>query len=271
MSLGVPFTAALLGALIGAVLPGAGRRLATPTSASPAAPPGRRPAPPASAPPASAPPASGPPASGPPASAPPASGPSRSAGDRPFLAGRVRVRRVPSWVPAATGAVVGAVVLGTLAAALDGDPGLPAVLAMAAVGLILAVVDLTCLRLPDPLVATAGLLGAAGLTAAALLAGTPGRLFTAVAAAAVCGFVQVLLALAPGSRLGFGDVKLGTVLGLPLGWLGWSTVLTGLVLPHLLNGLAVLGLLATGRVRRDTALPVGPALLAGTWLALLTS
>ncbi|MEU4332990.1 prepilin peptidase [Micromonospora lupini] len=166
---------------------------------------------------------------------------------------------------------VAAVVFVGLAVARGDDPALPVLLAVAAVGLVLAVVDLACLRLPDPLVLVAGLLALAGLSAAALLAGTPGRLLGALGGAAVAGAAHVLLALLPGSRLGFGDVKLAAVLGLPLGWLGRDALLTGLLLPHLLHGALVLGLLAARKVRRDALLPVGPALLAGAWLAVLVA
>ncbi|GAB3950025.1 prepilin peptidase [Micromonospora vulcania] len=167
------------------------------------------------------------------------------------------------------GPVVGAGVFAGLAVALGDDPALPVFLAVAAVGLVLAEVDLACLRLPDPLVLAAGVLCVGGLTVAALLGGTPGRLLGALAGAVVAGSAHVLLALLPGSRLGFGDVKLAAVLGLPLGWLGREALLTGLLLPHLLHGGLVLGLLAARRVRRDTLLPVGPALLAGAWLGVL--
>ncbi|MGW5667531.1 hypothetical protein [Micromonospora sp. NPDC003776] len=64
-------------------------------------------------------------------------------------------------------------------------------------------------------------------------------------------------------------MKLAAALGLPLGWLGGPTLALGLLLPHLLNGVLVLALLAARRVRRDTALPFGPAILAGAWLAVL--
>ncbi|MGC4814003.1 prepilin peptidase [Micromonospora sp. DT228] len=165
--------------------------------------------------------------------------------------------------------MVAASVFVGLAVAVGADPALPVLLAVAAVGLVLARVDLACLRLPDPLVLVAGLLALGGLAAAALLSGTPGRLLGALAGAAVAGVAHVLLALLPGSRLGFGDVKLAAVLGLPLGWMGRDALIVGLVLPHLLHGGLVLGLLATGRVRRDTLLPLGPALLVGAWLALL--
>jgi leader peptidase (prepilin peptidase) / N-methyltransferase len=165
--------------------------------------------------------------------------------------------------------LAGAVVFGGLAGALGADPALPAFLVVAAVGLVLARVDLSCLRLPDPLVALAAAGGGLALVVAALAAGTPGRLVSALAGAAVSFAGYVLLALLPGARLGFGDVKLAAALGLPLGWLGWPVLGLGLLLPHLLNGVVVLALLAARRVRRDTALPFGPALLTGAWLAVL--
>ncbi|MET8362420.1 prepilin peptidase [Micromonospora sp. NPDC049580] len=164
---------------------------------------------------------------------------------------------------------VAAVVFVGLAVARGDDPALPVLLAVAAVGLVLAVVDLACLRLPDPLVAVAGTVALGGLTGAALLAGTPGRLLGALGGAAVAGASHVLLALLPRSRLGFGDVKLAAVLGLPLGWLGRDAVLAGLLLPHLLHGVLVLALLAARKIHRETLLPLGPALLTGTWLAVL--
>ncbi|MEH0973416.1 prepilin peptidase [Micromonospora sp. CPCC 205546] len=169
------------------------------------------------------------------------------------------------------GASAGAVVFAGLGAALGTDPALPALLGLATVGQVLALVDLACLRLPDPLVGTAALVAAVGLTGAALTTGSVGRLLGAAAGAVLCFACHVLLALLPGSRLGFGDVKLAAVLGLPLGWLGGSSLALGLLLPHLLHGVVVLALLVAGRVRRDTPLPLGPALLAGAWLAALVA
>ena len=171
----------------------------------------------------------------------------------------------PTW----STTVAGATTFGLLAAGLAGDPALPAFLAVAAVGVPLAVIDLISLRLPDPLVAAAGLGALAGLVAATFTLGTPQPLLRALTGALVCTAAYVLLALLPGSRLGFGDVKLAGVLGLPLGWLGWPTVLLGLVLPHVVNGVVVLGLLLSGRIDRRTALPLGPALLTGALLAAL--
>jgi leader peptidase (prepilin peptidase) / N-methyltransferase len=172
--------------------------------------------------------------------------------------------------PAAAGWIgTGALVLGGLSWALGPVPALVAALAVAVAGLPLAAVDLSCLRLPDPLVGAA-LAGAAGVLAiTSIVDGQVGRLARAGAAAVVCAGGYAVLRLVPRAGLGLGDVKLAGVLGLLLGWLGWPTVLLGMLLPYLLNGPVALVLLATGRIRRDTALPLGPALLAGGWLAIL--
>ncbi|MEV6514251.1 A24 family peptidase [Micromonospora chalcea] len=176
---------------------------------------------------------------------------------------------VPAGGPPRPGAfaLAGVVVFGGLAAARGDDPALPALLLIAATGLVLAVTDVTALRLPDPLVAVVALGGGLGLAAATAATGEPRRLTVAVAGAALSFIGYALLALLPRARLGFGDVKLAAALGLPLGWLGWPALRLGLLLPHVLAGVAVLVLLAAGRVRRDTPVPFGPAILGGAWLA----
>jgi leader peptidase (prepilin peptidase)/N-methyltransferase len=135
------------------------------------------------------------------------------------------------------------------------------------VGVLLAAVDLTVLRLPDLLVLPTAVAVAALLAVAAVATGEAALVARGLVAAATLGTAYGLLALLPGSALGFGDVKLAALLGAPLGWLGWPAVLLGGVLPVLLGGLAALGLLAAGRIRRDTPVPLGPALVAGFLLA----
>jgi leader peptidase (prepilin peptidase)/N-methyltransferase len=61
------------------------------------------------------------------------------------------------------------------------------------------------------------------------------------------------------------------VLAFVLGFLGWPAVAVGTVLPHLINGPAAAVLLLTGRARRRTALPFGPALLIGALLGVVTT
>lgn len=166
------------------------------------------------------------------------------------------------WVVPAGGAAAG--LIGWSAGA---SPLLPVLLPAVVLGVLLAAVDLACLRLPDPLVATLALLVGPPLAVAALVAGEPGRLGRALLAAVLVGAGYLVLALAGG--LGLGDVKLGAVLGFLLGFAGWAAVLVGVVVPHLVNGPVAAVLLARGRVRRRAALPFGPALLVGALAGLI--
>ncbi|MBB5870958.1 prepilin signal peptidase PulO-like enzyme (type II secretory pathway) [Allocatelliglobosispora scoriae] len=75
-----------------------------------------------------------------------------------------------------------------------------------------------------------------------------------------------MLAVLPGASLGFGDVKLGAVIGLLLGYLGWGAVILGLMLPWLVN--APVAVVTIVRHGRKASQPFGPALLAGSFFAI---
>jgi len=174
----------------------------------------------------------------------------------------------PGWLTA----LAGAVSCGALAWAVGSRPlVLAAFLVVAVCGVFLAAIDLTCLRLPDVLVAGGAAVALGLLGAAALAGGELAPLVRALAGAATLGAVYLVLALVPGARLGFGDVKLAAVLGLLLGWVGWGAVLLGALFPHLINGPVVVGLLLTGRADRRTDLPLGPALLGGALAAIVVA
>jgi leader peptidase (prepilin peptidase)/N-methyltransferase len=173
---------------------------------------------------------------------------------------------------------------GALAWAVDptGAPGgrasasawlvLVAFVLAAVAGVLLAAIDLACLRLPDVIVLPVLAAVIVLLGAATALAGTgaAGRdLLRALIAALALSGGYLVLALLPGANLGLGDVKLCALLGLLLGWLSWGAVLLGALLPHLINGPVALALLVSGRAGRKTALPLGPALLAGALAAVI--
>lgn len=166
-------------------------------------------------------------------------------------------------------ALAGAIAFGLLAWALGPVPELAGYLIIAAFGLPLAAIDLACLRLPDPFVLGALLLGGGWLTLLAATDGDWSTLGRAALAALVSVVAYVVLGFLPGANLGFGDVKLAGVLGFALGWLSWPAALLGLVVPHLVNGPVAVVLLATGRADRRSDLPLGPALLVGAVLAVV--
>ncbi|GID98548.1 prepilin peptidase [Amorphoplanes digitatis] len=172
----------------------------------------------------------------------------------------------PMWTVAA-----GALTAGLLGAAIGPAPLLVVLLPAAVLGVLLAVIDLRCLRLPDPLVALFAAVTIVPLSLGALVIGEPGRLARALLAAALIGVIYLLVALLPGGGLGLGDVKLAAVLAFTLGDAGWPAVAIGLLAPHLINGPVALSLLLTRRAERRTPLPLGPALLAGALVAVIAT
>ncbi len=160
--------------------------------------------------------------------------------------------------------LAGALSFGLLTWAFGPVPGLVPFLAVAGLGLLLAFVDLACMRLPDPLVAALAVVVVLPLA----LTGDGDRLGRAALCAGLFAAGYLTMALLPGGGLGFGDVKLAAVLGFALGFVGWPAVLTGLIAPHLINGPVAVVLLLRGRAGRRTALPLGPALLAGALIAV---
>jgi leader peptidase (prepilin peptidase) / N-methyltransferase len=109
---------------------------------------------------------------------------------------------------------------------------------------------------------------AAALGADAAVTGSWPALARAAAAAVVAfGVAAGAAALSP-EGLGFGDVKLLGLLGLVLGWAGWGVLLLGVLAGLVLGAVGSLLLLATRRAGWRTAVPLGPSLLAGAYLAL---
>ncbi|MGY1671665.1 prepilin peptidase [Geodermatophilus sp. SYSU D00710] len=189
--------------------------------------------------------------------------------------------RFPWPRPATVGAVLGGrggaaprglLELGTAAlfvlAALRFGPTaeLAAWLWLGASGVLLGVIDLRERLLPNRVVLPTLVTGAVLLTGAAALEGEwPALLRALLASAAVFG-VLLAMALVSPAGMGMGDVKLGAVLGLYLGWLGWPHVVVGLFAGFLVQAVLALGLLAARRIGLRAELPFGPALLVGAAL-----
>ncbi|SDU72607.1 prepilin peptidase [Jiangella alkaliphila] len=176
--------------------------------------------------------------------------------------------RLVLWLAVATAAVWALLALARDGAA-NAPEDLPAYLVAGLLGVALAYVDLRTQLLPDWLNLTA--LGAAGawLTVAAALTGDWGAYGRAWAAAGACLAFYLLLALLRPADLGLGDVKLSASLGLLLGWVGWTTVASGVFLAFLAGAAIGIVLLAVGRAGRRTSLPFGPPMLVGALAALL--
>ena len=139
-----------------------------------------------------------------------------------------------------------------------------AAFAVLAVGCaLLVVIDLATLRLPNQLVGPLYPAIFLALTASAASGGEWARLGRAAVAGGILVVVYLTLAWIRPSGLGLGDVKLAGVLGVFLGWLGWSNLFAGGAAGFLLAGLVAGALLIAGRGSRQAAFPFGPWMVLG--------
>lgn len=142
----------------------------------------------------------------------------------------------------------------------------PAFVVLAAVSVLLAVIDARTLRLPDAILLPAAGLGAILLAAAS--GGDRSALLRAGLGSAITLVAHLALVLARPTGLGLGDVKLAGLLGAHLAWIGWPVIVVGALVPFLLGALWSAVLLGVGRATRATAVPFGPFLVAGAVVAV---
>jgi len=145
---------------------------------------------------------------------------------------------------------------------------LVAFLTLTAVSIALALIDLDTRRLPNVIVVPALLAGVVLLGAAALMRGDSAALAGAAIGGAGLFALYLVLALASRGGMGMGDVKLASVLGLYLGFLGWGSLLVGAFAAFVFGGVFGLLLLIVRRAGRKTAIPFGPWMILGAWLGV---
>jgi leader peptidase (prepilin peptidase)/N-methyltransferase len=145
---------------------------------------------------------------------------------------------------------------------------LAAFLYLAAISIVLTVIDLDVHRLPNSIVLTAYPVAILLLGGASVLAAGWSQLIRAAIGLAALYLFYALLRLIRPAGMGGGDVKLAGVLGLYLGWLGWPALIVGAFAAFLLGGVFGIILLVTRRAGRRTAIPFGPWMLAGAWVGI---
>jgi len=170
---------------------------------------------------------------------------------------------------AVTVSLVTAGLFAAVAARFGWTSPVPAYLLLVGFLVVLSVVDLRTKTLPRRVVHAAWLGGVVLLVPAAVLDGEPEKVASAALGAA-CAFVAlvVLHTFARGG-FGFGDVRLGAMLGWYVGWQQLSLVAVCLTLAFLLSAFSGLALVALGRANRRTVLPFGPFLAVGALAAIL--
>ena len=107
------------------------------------------------------------------------------------------------------------------------------------------------------------------LAVAALLEGEPVRILAMLIGAVIAFAVMGLIYLASRKSMGDGDVRLAPLLGAALGWLNPGLAPVGLFFGFLTGAVVGLVLMATGKAGRKTAVPFGPFLVLGSFLAIV--
>jgi leader peptidase (prepilin peptidase)/N-methyltransferase len=146
---------------------------------------------------------------------------------------------------------------------------LPAYLYFAGVSVPLAVIDLRTLRLPNVLTLSAYPIVAALLLLPAIADGSWQSYLRAVLAGAAVLALFVVLHLINPSGMGLGDVKLAGPMGALLGWLSWQVTTLGVIMGFSLVAVVGITMILARRADRKSALPFGPFMLAGAWIAIL--
>ncbi|WP_195760624.1 prepilin peptidase [Agromyces kandeliae] len=177
--------------------------------------------------------------------------------------------RMPLRALRASSAGTTALLFGALAWRFGLDPVLPALLALAAAGVALSIVDLTEKRLPNAMVFPTLLVVAVLLVVGAVLTGEWVRLAWAAAGSAGMFLFYFVLALVSPKAMGMGDVKFALPLGLALGWFGWLMWVAGLMGAFLVGGVVAIVALAMRRVTLKGSVPFGPSMVAGAMLAVV--
>lgn len=165
--------------------------------------------------------------------------------------------------------VLTAAVFAVVGARFADDWALPAFLALTAALVALSAIDLDTRRLPTKIIyLTLGFV-ALWLFAVAAATGEPERIGLVVGGG-VLGRAPLWLAnfLSP-KGMGFGDVRLATLIGATLGWLGLGHVGLALFASFFLASVVGVTLLVLRRRSRKDQLPFGPYLAAGALVAVI--
>jgi leader peptidase (prepilin peptidase)/N-methyltransferase len=145
-----------------------------------------------------------------------------------------------------------------------------AFLYLAAVSIVLTLIDLDTNRLPNVIVLPSFVVGLLLLGSAAVISADWAALLSGVIGmVSLWSFYWLLRLVRPGG-MGGGDVKLAGVLGLHLAWIGWGAFAVGAFFAFLYGGVFGIALILSRRAGRRTAIPFGPWMLLGAWTGVFT-
>jgi leader peptidase (prepilin peptidase)/N-methyltransferase len=146
---------------------------------------------------------------------------------------------------------------------------LPAFLYFGAVVVVIGSADLSTRRVPNRVVLPAYVIGPGFLVIASAVSGPWSALVRAGVAMALLSAFFLVLALAFPGGMGMGDCKLAGVIGLYLGWLGWSDLAAGVVCAFLAASMFVVARRVLNPSLSRADLPFAPFMAGGAVVAVL--
>jgi leader peptidase (prepilin peptidase)/N-methyltransferase len=172
------------------------------------------------------------------------------------------------FVAVAVAFLPGVLSAASVPAAVSGALALVGFLYLGAISVALSAIDIDVHKLPNRIVLPSYIVGAALLSAAALVGGDLVALGRTAAGAGILVAFYLILAIAKPGGMGMGDVKLAGVLGLYLGYLGWGQLVVGAMGAFLVGGIFGIAVLIARRGKGGRAIPFGPWMFAGAWIGI---
>lgn len=145
---------------------------------------------------------------------------------------------------------------------------LPAYLWFVGVTVALTLTDLDHKLIPNRILFPSTAIGVVLLGLGAVLDGELGAFGRALLGGVAYFAVLLVIALIARGGFGFGDVKLAAFLGLYTAYLGWGHLAVSLFLPFAVGGVVSVLLLVTRIKGRKDAIPFGPYMVIGAYLAV---
>lgn len=145
---------------------------------------------------------------------------------------------------------------------------LPAYLWFAALTLVLSVVDIDHKRLPNRILYPGTVVGVLLLGAGAAAEGDLTSFYRGLFGGAAYFGLLLLVALLARGGFGMGDVKLVFVLGVFSAFRSWEALGVAVFGAFVLGGFASILLLLLTKANRKDAIPFGPWLVLGSWIAV---
>jgi leader peptidase (prepilin peptidase)/N-methyltransferase len=143
---------------------------------------------------------------------------------------------------------------------------LPAYLWFVAVTVTLTLTDLDTKLIPNRILFPGTVVGLVLLMGGAVIEGGP--ILRPLAGGAIYFGLLFVLALIARGGFGFGDVKLAFTLGLFTSYQSWDTLIVAVLAAFLLGGFVSVFLVVFRIRSRKDAIPFGPYLVAGAYIAI---